>query len=158
MCRGQNNGGTGQPHAVHLRTGWRTGCLDGLTASTCFYNVVGFVVITVTNTSSCIHLALPPDIAISSCTCINSGNPHSNPVRDTGDTHLPPFHGGGDKHREVHQPAPLTGLGCASTGLPLRPVTSEATDRKGARSPIFGVLPGRTLATIPEELIVEYLS
>lgn len=68
-----------------------------------FYNVVGFVVITVTNTSSCLHLALPPDTAISSCTCINSGNPHSNPERDTGDTHLPPFHGGGDKHREVYR-------------------------------------------------------
>lgn len=74
-----------------------------------------------------------------------------------GTLFFPPFHSGGDKRREVHQPALLTELVCASTGLPLRPVTSEATDRKGPRSPL-GVLPGRTLATIPEELLVKYLS
>lgn len=52
-----------------------------------------------------------------------------------GTLFFPPFHSGGDKHREVHQPALLTELVCASTGLPLRLVTSEATDRKGPRSP-----------------------
>ena len=52
----------------------------------------------------------------------------------------------------------VTELVSASTGLELRRSGSEATDGMGPCSPPWGVLPGRALAAVPEELLMRHFS